>query len=73
VLQARHALVCFNCWHNLVDMGSGDRCILISKTTFLQFQMCPKDTWLKLHKPELHRQPIGFGTETLPAIIRTHN
>ena len=27
--------------------------MLISKTTFLQFQMCPKDTWLKLHKPEL--------------------
>ena len=29
---------------------------LISKTTFLQFQMCPKDTWLKLHKPELVAQ-----------------
>jgi hypothetical protein len=27
--------------------------MLISKTTFLQFQMCPKDTWLKVHKPEL--------------------
>lgn len=27
--------------------------IPISKTTFLQFQMCPKDTWLLLHKPEL--------------------
>ena len=27
--------------------------MLISKTTFLQFQMCPKDTWLQLHKPEL--------------------
>ena len=26
---------------------------LISKSTFLEFQMCPKDTWLKLHKPEL--------------------
>jgi Domain of unknown function(DUF2779) len=25
----------------------------ISKSTFLQYQMCPKDTWLKLHKPEL--------------------
>ena len=25
----------------------------ISKSTFLQFQMCPKDTWLKLHRPEL--------------------
>lgn len=25
----------------------------ISKSTFLQFQMCPKDTWLRLHKPEL--------------------
>jgi Domain of unknown function(DUF2779) len=25
----------------------------ISKTTFLQFQICPKDTWLWLHKPEL--------------------
>lgn len=25
----------------------------ISKTTFLQFQICPKDTWLRLHKPEL--------------------
>ena len=27
--------------------------ILISKSTFLESQMCPKDTWLKLHKPEL--------------------
>src|SRR5262249_820654 len=27
--------------------------MLISKTTLLQFQLCPKDTWLKLHKPEL--------------------
>jgi hypothetical protein len=26
---------------------------LISKSTFLQFQICPKDTWLRLHKPEL--------------------
>lgn len=25
----------------------------ISKTTFLQFQICPKDTWLRQHKPEL--------------------
>jgi hypothetical protein len=25
----------------------------ISKTTFLQYQSCPKDTWLRLHKPEL--------------------
>src|ERR1019366_5325432 len=25
----------------------------ISKTTFLQFKICPKDTWLRLHKPEL--------------------
>jgi hypothetical protein len=25
----------------------------ISKTTFLQFQICPKDTWLRLHKPDL--------------------
>ncbi len=25
----------------------------ISKTTFLQFQICPKDTWLRLHKAEL--------------------
>jgi len=25
----------------------------ISKTTFLQFQICPKDTWLRLHKPGL--------------------
>jgi hypothetical protein len=30
--------------------------MLISKTTFLQFQMCPKDTWLKLHKPKLADQ-----------------
>ncbi|MDP1689944.1 MAG: DUF2779 domain-containing protein [bacterium] len=26
---------------------------LISKTTFLEFLMCPKNIWLKLHKPEL--------------------
>ena len=25
----------------------------ISKSTFLQYQICPKDTWLKLHKPDL--------------------
>jgi hypothetical protein len=25
----------------------------ISKSTFLQYQICPKDTWLLLHKPEL--------------------
>ena len=25
----------------------------ISKSTFLQFQICPKDTWLRLHKPDL--------------------
>ena len=30
--------------------------MLISKTTFLEFQLCPKNTWLKLHKPELLRQ-----------------
>jgi CRISPR/Cas system-associated exonuclease Cas4 (RecB family) len=30
--------------------------MLISKTTFLEFQMCPKNTWLKLHKPELLHQ-----------------
>lgn len=27
--------------------------MLIAKSTFLQFQICPKDTWLRLHKPEL--------------------
>lgn len=26
----------------------------ISKTTFLQYLQCPKNTWLKLHKPETH-------------------
>ncbi|MEX0931966.1 MAG: DUF2779 domain-containing protein [Candidatus Paceibacterota bacterium] len=26
---------------------------LLSKTNFLEFLMCPKNTWLKLHKPEL--------------------
>jgi hypothetical protein len=25
----------------------------ISKSTFLEYQICPKDTWLRLHKPEL--------------------
>lgn len=25
----------------------------ISKSTFLQYQICPKDTWLRLHRPEL--------------------
>ena len=25
----------------------------ISKSTFLQFQICPKDTWLRLYRPEL--------------------
>lgn len=35
---------------------------LISKTTFLEFQVCPRDTWLKLHKPELVAQftPTAF-------------
>ena len=27
--------------------------MLISKTTFLEFLMCPKNIWLKIHKPEL--------------------
>ena len=27
--------------------------MLISKTTFLEFLMCPKNIWLKLHRPEL--------------------
>jgi hypothetical protein len=27
--------------------------MLISKTTFLEFQMCPKNTWLKLQRPEM--------------------
>lgn len=27
--------------------------MIISKTTFLDFVFCPKNTWLKLHKPEL--------------------
>lgn len=27
--------------------------MLISKTTFLEYLYCPKNTWLKLHKPEL--------------------
>jgi hypothetical protein len=26
---------------------------LISKSTFSQYQICPKDTWLRLHRPEL--------------------
>jgi hypothetical protein len=30
--------------------------MLISKTTFLEFEMCPKNTWLKLHRPELLHQ-----------------
>jgi hypothetical protein len=30
--------------------------MLISKTTFLEFQMCPKNTWLKLHRPDLLQQ-----------------
>ncbi len=29
---------------------------LISKTTFLEYLYCPKNTWLKLHKPELLEQ-----------------
>lgn len=35
---------------------------LISKTTFLEFQVCPRDTWLKLHRPELVEQftPTAF-------------
>ena len=27
--------------------------MLISKTTFLEFRMCPKNIWLKLHRPEM--------------------
>src|SRR5262245_30954470 len=30
--------------------------MLISKTTFLEFQMCPKNTWRKVHKPQLLHQ-----------------
>jgi hypothetical protein len=35
-------------------MDTGEVTMLpISKSTFLQLQICPKDTWLRLHKPEL--------------------
>jgi hypothetical protein len=27
--------------------------VIISKSTFLNFQICPKDTWLRLHRPDL--------------------
>lgn len=27
--------------------------VLVSKTTFLDFLICPRNTWFKLHKPEL--------------------
>ena len=37
-------------------LASGGGPTLISKTTFLEFQMCPKNAWLKLHKPELLEQ-----------------
>ena len=30
--------------------------ILVTKTNFLEFLMCPKNIWLKLHKPELMEQ-----------------
>ena len=30
--------------------------MLISKTTFLEFHVCPKNTWLKLHRPDLLHQ-----------------
>jgi hypothetical protein len=30
--------------------------MLISRTTFVEFQMCPKNTWLRLHKRELLQQ-----------------
>jgi hypothetical protein len=29
---------------------------IISKTTFLEYLTCPKNVWLKLHKPETHGQ-----------------
>lgn len=29
--------------------------ITISKTTFLEFLQCSKNTWLKLHRPDLHK------------------
>jgi hypothetical protein len=35
-------------WYALASGGP----VLISKTTFLEFQMCLKNAWLKLHKPE---------------------
>ncbi len=28
--------------------------LYIDKTTYLEYLQCPKNTWLKLHKPELH-------------------
>ena len=34
----------------------------ISKTTFLQFQICPKDTWLRLQKPELRKAHHALDT-----------
>jgi hypothetical protein len=35
----------------------------ISKSTFLQFQICPKDTWLRLHKSELVEQFVLIESE----------
>jgi hypothetical protein len=37
-------------------LASGGRPTVILKTTFLEFQMCPKNAWLKLHKPQLLEQ-----------------
>jgi hypothetical protein len=37
----------------LAEGMAGSPRILVSKTTFLEFLLCPKNIWLKLHQPEL--------------------
>ena len=45
--------------------------MVISKTTFLEFQMCPKNTWQKRHRPELVHQFFEFELPLVEQLTRS--
>ncbi len=51
----------------LIDQAAcfpeGDFDVLISKSTFLNFQICPKDTWLRLYRPDLVKTFVATDFE----------
>ncbi len=38
---------------------------LITKSRFLQYQECPKDAWLRLHRPDLPEFEVSLSDQKL--------